>query len=280
LETHLRTRPLPPTLRNLPLRKRVRYNPGMTIAAAFRCADGVLLGADTLITDGYTKTHERKIFPCSRFGWYPSVQMTGAGSLPRIKSFAAKLNDDDAFGDASSCGDIQAAIDTAVKSDWYQDAVSKTNAEHENMECLFAVKDDSGKTALLHLYNSTLYPIDYWQCIGTGGPVMKYLCSWLYSPTLPISISVVLMSYMFQEAKDHGDGCGGDTNIVQLFDGLRDEYPGDVFVAEPHAIRKLYQAVSPVLRACANKELPEEIFESHLNRLTLELRGLRAAVRG
>jgi hypothetical protein len=208
--------------------------------------------------------------------------MAGAGPFPRIKDFAAQINSGEVFRDLSSCEDVRLAIQQIIKWEWYKDAVSRTNADQQNMECVFAVKDDSGKTELLHLINFDLYPIDHQKpcCIGTGGTIMQYLCSWLYSPTLPIKISVVLMSYMFQEAKDHGDGCGGDTNIVQLFDGLRDGYPSDVYVEEPYAIRRLYRAVSPALRACANKELPDEIFESHLNRLTLELRNLRATVRG
>src|SRR5579863_8928699 len=43
-------------------RTKVSYNRRMTLAAGFKAADGILLCADTLVSDGYTKQYKGKIW--------------------------------------------------------------------------------------------------------------------------------------------------------------------------------------------------------------------------
>src|SRR3954447_16882605 len=54
-QRHRPRQPLPPS-------KRVSYPNAMTIAAGFVASDGVLLCADTLYSDGYTKEYHDKVF--------------------------------------------------------------------------------------------------------------------------------------------------------------------------------------------------------------------------
>src|SRR5579863_307850 len=61
-------------------RTRVSYNKRMTLAAGFKAADGILLCADTLVSDGYTKQYKGKIWTWQGQGKSISVAFAVAGN--------------------------------------------------------------------------------------------------------------------------------------------------------------------------------------------------------
>jgi hypothetical protein len=252
----------------------------MTIAAAFRCCDGVLLGTDTLISDGLTKTYENKVFQCSLFGNLPLVLMTGAGNFPRVKEFADRLLVNKTFDNLLSCDDAKQAIRKTILDPWYQDAVKQTNTSGYNLEFLFALKDFDGRTDILHLSNTDLYPIaNYWS-IGTGAVIAKYLSAWLYSASLPCEIFSVLALHIFQEAKDHGDGCGGDTKFLQLLDGFDDPNTPRVRIPDAGFLWGLYDQIKPLIYACVNKNVSEDIFNLQIHRFGSHMRAIHDKLKG
>ncbi len=68
----------------------------MTIAAALRCEDGVILCADSLVSGGDVNDMQRKIVAFNATNLQANVAMAFAGSVPHcwnvIKTFARKLN--------------------------------------------------------------------------------------------------------------------------------------------------------------------------------------------
>jgi 20S proteasome alpha/beta subunit len=259
----------------MPLSRKVNYNKPMTIAAVWSCSDGVLIGADTLIVDGQTKTYENKIFECSPWGSFPIVLMTGAGQFPRIKEFADRLSTDRVFENMWSLDDVKRSIRVAISERWYQASVKQTNKIGYNMELLFAVKDADGRTDILHLFNTELSPVQKYWCIGSGAPIAKYLTSWLYAASLPVEMCAMLALQIFREAKEHGDGCGGDTNLLTLLNGFDGSGPPPASIPETTFMPDLYAILRPVIYGCINKKVPDQIFDSHLDRLVDHMRAVR-----
>ncbi len=113
----------------------------MTIACGFKCLDGVLLGADTLVQDGTIKSYENKIFKCSTEHDH-LVCMAGAGNFPRVQEFSSRLRDTQAFSDGkNSTEGLARAIREAARWTWYKEAVEQTRSEGFYLEFLFAVRD-------------------------------------------------------------------------------------------------------------------------------------------
>lgn len=202
--------------------------------------------------------------------------MTGAGLWPRIKDFQDQLKSKNVFADLFSIVDVADAIRRAVQWQWYKEAVEQTNQAGYNMECLFSVKDHDGRTGIFHLFNSDLYPVPQYCCIGTGAAVAKYLLSWIYSPTLPIDLFARIALHIFKAAKDHGDGCGGDTNLFPLFQGFdkEDELP-HYTVEETDFLGGMFRALKPLIVGCVNKTMPDNIFDAHITDFSRRMHLLR-----
>jgi 20S proteasome alpha/beta subunit len=267
--------PLRPQFREgVALRKSVRYNQAMTIAAAFCCSDGVLMGADTLVSDGYVKTYEEKIFSCAAAGNLPVVFMTGAGSFPRIKEFADLLQEERVFWEVLKVDEAKRAIRETVKWPWYQQAIVKSHESGVNLEFLFALKDTEGRTALLHLFNAELYPVTASCSIGTGSPIAKYLSAWLYDPMMPVEIVSRIALQIFKAAKDHGDGCGGETNLATLFQGLGGSAVPTLGMDEDF-LDGIFLALRPLIIGCLNQHVSEDMFQEHIRHFAARMEVLR-----
>jgi 20S proteasome alpha/beta subunit len=255
---------------------KVKYNRPMTIAAGFCCMDGVLLGTDTLVTDGCTKTYENKVFECSQFGSYPLVLMAGAGVFPRIKEFADRLLTENTFTDSDTGEDVKHALRKAIDSAWYRESVRMTNESGYNLDFIFAIKDLEGGTSLLHLCNADLYPIHQYCCVGNGAPIAKYLAAWLYSQSLPVEMFAILAMHIFREAKEYSDGCGGETRLQPLFNGFDDVDRPHIDTQDTAFLWGLYAHLKPLIYACINTKAPDPIFDNHVYRFEHYVRSLHS----
>ena len=249
----------------------------MTIAAAFNCSNGIILGTDSLVTDGLNKSYENKVFACSPAFSCPVVLMAGAGPFPRIRDFAGQLLDAQTFDETSTITEAKEALRKASQGRWYRDAVKRTIRENWNLECLFVVKDLGAKTAAFHLFNHDLYNIPDSCCIGTGASIARYLTSWLYNPRMPVEVFTLLAFQIFNQAKQFGDGCGGQTHIRQIFDGpveLKDviayEVDDSVFLWDIQAV------LGRIIPSFINPSVPDGVFDLHLEGLVTHLRTVRA----
>src|SRR5438445_13742032 len=62
----------------------------MTIAVGFKCVDGVVVGADSLYTEGIAKLYGQKIFSIPSNGHY-ALTIAGAGGVPSIKGVVREI---------------------------------------------------------------------------------------------------------------------------------------------------------------------------------------------
>jgi hypothetical protein len=238
----------------------------MTIAAGFRCLDGVLIGTDTLVTDGVSKLKENKIFDLTPFGNCPTVLMAGSGNFAAIKDFADRLISRRIFDDLESTDDIKREVRNALQWEWYKDVVKQENEAGARLDILFAVKDWEGNTSLLHACGSDLSPVPEYYCIGAGAPIASYLSSWLYG-LAPIEMMARLALWIFRETKQHTDGCGGDTKIRWLYGGF-DDLDTQAISIDEDELPDFYSDLKPLIYGCLNRQVPDQMFASHLARFT------------
>ncbi|MGD1073094.1 MAG: hypothetical protein ABSB15_23495 [Bryobacteraceae bacterium] len=248
----------------------------MTIAAAFRCSDGIILGADTAVSGDDTK-HDCKLFICTPPGNAPScLVMAGSGLFYKIKEFADRLLVSKTFDDLMSIDDVKDAIRQVARWEWYRELVNETNDSSQRADFLFAVKDWGGNTAILHLCNYDLYPVPKFKCIGSGGSIATCLSTHLHKVNAPVEVFAPLALHIFKETKDYAEGCGGDTNMHLLINGFGEASP--VTVADGPFLWGLYDLITPLVYGCINRGMPDEVFDVMLEKLGAGIKAARKSI--
>jgi hypothetical protein len=188
----------------------------MTAALGFRCADGVVLAADSEITGSSSKWSERKII-----------------GFPRLKThpyFAYSAND---VGFAKNIIDrLAAQIKHAEESK--SDIVVALRADlkkiHKEYSRLFPQKDDRPSAEMLltirNPHQVLLYVIrgvelnrvtdaDY---IGIGEPIVRTAASPFFQGTFTINAAAQLAVYALMHAKEFGQFVGQRSDVLHMRD--------------------------------------------------------------
>ncbi|MGA2904972.1 MAG: hypothetical protein ABSD98_14145 [Candidatus Korobacteraceae bacterium] len=228
----------------------------MTIAAGFRCVDGIMLCADTQETVGFLK---RK---------HPKLDVRGATAYPFTLSTEPhdeheQRNDPCAvFAGAGNDGDF---LDALVDKLWR----AMNGKGSEGLDAMIEAAEDElivqyqrfvkvmpdGVPKTLLLVGVWAGPGDF-ELVKINGPVLKrgiildavgcgedlvtyvtsrllYMKSWL-TQAIPVGI------YMIDQAKEHVDGCGGDTQLVAIRElGRVEAYTSEDVKAETSRLREL-----------------------------------------
>jgi len=209
---HLIPRPNP---MRLPERKAV------TIVAGFRCADGIVLCADTQETFGAGKTEVPKL----RFEPQPKP-----GDAPEHKDdlvLAIAGAGDGAFIDKivdTAWVDVQSASSFDEACQQIEESIKSTHREFGQIfqtgylpqaNLIYAVKMQ-GNAKLFRSQGPLVSEKNHWGSDGTGYHLSNFICNRMYKFTLSISQLIVLAVYTVYQAKRFVDGCGGTTHVATI----------------------------------------------------------------
>lgn len=226
----------------------------MTIAAGFRCADGVLIGADSRIEDGFIKWDEDKVHVCSRDEDH-AVLLAGAGETNRILDCVDRLRSSPGLSDGrASVGGLKQAIRQFSESKAYRE-LSKATGGQLPIELIFAIRSQ-GETDLLHLAGVSLHPITSYVCVGSGYAVCRYLADLLYSPDATVDLFMRVLMFIFREAKRLNAGVDGPTTVYCLFDGERGKGTPRKTprrVGEQDLVHDAFKALKPLIWHAADR---------------------------
>ncbi|MFZ3245040.1 MAG: hypothetical protein WA185_08190, partial [Candidatus Acidiferrales bacterium] len=178
----------------------------MTIGVGIRCADGLVLCADSLESDGVTKRNVNKIREVFRNDEW-GIVIASAGDADLAECFADDLGDvladkqdfDEAWFIRTLRKAVQETHKANLKSEFallvgfYRETKRKTSSR------IFRVQQDSAG------------PVSYWQAVGIGGHLSDFFLSQLYSPNISVAEALHLGVFVIARAKEHVDGCGGPT---------------------------------------------------------------------
>jgi len=203
---------------NPPSPRRPKDNRGkaVTIGIGIRCTDGIVLSADTLITvPGSHKYYESKIFAVS----YPPLRdrsfFTFAGYPELMKTFRDK------FTEAALRSDFDLSV-SGVK-DTTEDILQEMEGAILNsldstgglqMLCASFI---GGNLSLLRTSETSVHKVGLYDYVGAGdSSLLRYLSSLLLTQTVSVKIGSIIASYLVTKAKQLVDGCGGETDLVQI----------------------------------------------------------------
>jgi hypothetical protein len=196
----------------------------MTIAVGFRCVDGVVLCADTQMTDKSSgfKFEDDKIHTISHYGgenrWTVAIAYSGDPNI--LKSLYEKVSR--ALipkADAVTLEDVRDAIQQALLD--VHNTSANMDTEYIDVICGVSIGGNHPDTAMYVGRRTTLYEEQSMAFAGVGDSAL----SRFLTDTLPIKgrnhtaeKALLLGVYIVDQAKRFIDGCGGDTHTLIIRD--------------------------------------------------------------
>ena len=183
----------------------------MTLVSGFRCADGLIICADTQETiAGYTKNDTQKISTLMYLGGCISV--AGAGDADLIQMAFDKLVDRFLSDDCklAKSRETQREIESVMTALLAEQA--RLNPEG-GADFLIGYRAEDGKE-ILKISGTGSWRVRTAQCLGTGIIVATSLVNDLFDLNMTMKQAALLAIYVMQRAKRQVDGVGGNTDIL------------------------------------------------------------------
>jgi len=193
----------------------------MTIALGILASDGVVLAADTLETyPGSIKTRAPKIIGAVNDGQGAMV-VAGAGSAIYVDSLAQQVCDGFSRKTPETIAELGDNLRSAIR-DFHAESVAPYGGwpEYERPACSLLIAAELGdeKRELWVSEKSAMRSCPH-AAIGIGGSFASLLLGRLLRPGITLRQAALLAAYAVYETKRSVDGCGGDTQMVVLYDG-------------------------------------------------------------
>lgn len=234
----------------------------MTIAAGFRCKDGIVLCADTEITLSVGKTYESKIFyPSERLGCH----LTYCGSA----DFAKELVGDLQRTLASTTEDTALSVIKNAYKELF-DQSCDPNDVNTWTSILVTLREKVNGKDRVNLYAGRgrhFAPESRYATLGIGQDQSESLFNPLYSQDMTITQAIYMSIYALHLVKGFVPGCGGETQYTELLDDRDLISFGPLFRPQVKDVEKdlvfLSNAFRPVLLTFADLELEVETGAFH-----------------
>ncbi len=188
----------------------------MTIIAGFKGHDGIVLCADTQETIGISK---RKI---SKLRVEPSINQSelgvafcGAGDNGPFIDKTVDL----AWKQAQSATSLDTAceeIERSIKKTYREFGRIYQSGACPEAELIYGVKMQ-GMSKLFHAYGPIINSAVYYSA-GVGQYLADFLAFRMFKDYLDVRQLQIIAAYILFQAKEHVDGCGGDSEIAILRD--------------------------------------------------------------
>jgi len=197
----------------------------MTLAAGFRCDDGVVLCADTEITmPGLIK------FPGSKIKSYQKLNFRPAFALAGNVNFCAMVIQK-LLTRISGAGDSAKAVIQALEEEAlviHRTYAGETyEAESSLLMCLFFGRGNQGRRQLFEVEDGLVSPVTE-GFIGAGQIMARTMGAELFRADMTVEQTALMAAYILAEAKLYGYGVGKDSQILLLYDrGNWNIFPSD-----------------------------------------------------
>lgn len=194
----------------------------MTMIAGFRSYEGVVLCADTQ----ETVEHAKRSIPKLRFEpriseWEEehfsnlAAAFCGAGDGP----FTDKLVEE-AWKASKNASDLDAACDAielSIKNQYQEFGAIFQPGYCPQAQLIFGVKMN-GRSRLFSACGPVVNEKQGYDSGGVGHYIADFLAARMYGSHLSVCQCVILAAYALFQAKEHVEGCGGDSHIAVLRD--------------------------------------------------------------
>ena len=199
----------------------------VTIVAGFKSFEGVVLCADAQETVLHSKRHVPKLRfePESLVNWGKRLRgeevtdlaaaFCGSGDGPFIDKLI-----DEAWKTAQKATSLQEAgerIETTIKGLYREFGKIYQSGFCPHVDLIYGIKMD-GDCKLFSAVGPVVNEKDEYYSAGQGYYMADFLARRMHKGHLTIHQCVIVAAYTLFQAKEHVDGCGGDSQIAVLRD--------------------------------------------------------------
>jgi hypothetical protein len=187
----------------------------VTIVAGFRCKDGIVLCADSQETVGSQKRSVPKLQykPAIGGAGTLSAAFCGAGEGPLIDTLVGRLWD--GLRTKTVLAEAHGTIEDVLASS-YQAFGQIFQPGYCPQAHLLVAVSLGGDNILLEAMGPIVNIRSEYSALGIGSYMADFLIQRMYTPYLNIRQCVILAAYVLFQAKEHVEGCGGESKIAVL----------------------------------------------------------------
>lgn len=220
----------------------------MTIVAGFKTREGIVLCADTEESVG---TISKRNVPKLRFEGLTQADPTDGDMAV---AFCGATNNGPFMDEIvdKAWEDVQTAKNLGEACDLIKESLKESHKEFGQIyqpgflpeaELIYGVKM-SGTSRLFYALGPAINEIHRYAAGGAGYYMADFLASRMYRSTLKVRQCIVLAAYILLQAKEHVQGCGGESHIVAL---RNSSTSGAVDSSHVEAITKLVRTGDKVM---------------------------------
>jgi len=180
----------------------------MTIALGFNCPDGIVLCADSLDSDGESKTRVDKIWSYETQGQW-GIAVAGAGESDFCESFADNLGE--LFtGEQYDKDWIMATLRQAINA-------ARVSYPDLQWSALFGLYGPGHRNLLrVSEFSKHLAPCARYAAVGIGSALAKFFCANMYTLFMNVEEAAKLAVYVVQQCINHVEGCEGPISLLHF----------------------------------------------------------------
>lgn len=269
-----------------PWRPRRRSN--VTIAAGFKCKDGLLICADREERSGTSKKGVEKLFTVHAHPWNMTIATGGSAPVGDLavdrlrKKFVSGflkgiVNTSHTQG-VRALEETHEQIIVDVLTKIYEEHVWKNPVVDHGIQLIIGLSFLETQKQFLYLTHDNIpQRINAYCCLGYGEDLCTYFAERLYHPNLSKDEMILLAAFIFREINDAIQFCGKGTDMVLL-------RPGELGMhIYPHGVELIQEPIpkfAEVVRSFwdTTKVLPDWI--RFIERATAESTTLSASQMG
>lgn len=251
----------------------------MTIAAAFQCIDGIVLSSDTQETYGGFKRQVSKL----------EVRGVSPGQLTKspCAAFCGATDDGhffdmlieklwiamEASGGSGLEGMIDALEDELIRQ--YQRFLPIYPGGIPESSMLIGIWAAPDEFQLVRVDGAIVNRNAFLEAVGCGDILATYLASRLLWPKTWKQQAIPIGIYMVDQAKQHVECCGGQTQLVIIEpDGSVQRYTSDQVEIETSRLRELDLFARSIVGMCMSPFISEEQYSALIEDRMKDLRNL------
>lgn len=240
----------------------------MTLAAGFMASDGILLCADTLVSDGYTKQYRNKLFTWQGNGISVCFAIAGDANIATMAADNCAMGLNALNWDSQSFSDVYAALASTIRyvQNDYVDKVPVEDRERSRFYMLVGIYTTNSGHRLYVTNNAALSPVHEFECIGSGRSIGIYVLEPSYKQSMSINDLSVLALHAFAAAKERCDGVGGRSQFLSLRKGVISPVGEFDIESAENDVLEYRQACAALLADMANETLDNPSFERRLEK--------------
>ena len=192
-------------LRFVPQHRRQHFlrKPPMTIAAGFRCENGIVICADREVSSESDKYEESKIFTLhpSNIDMNPQAVFAGSGWLDFVKMTVAKIR-----FNANSAANAYEVVEIIEKTilevhrkhiRWYP-----SGGEKPHFNLVVGLRDAGGRLSLYNTSGTAVNEVPDYTSTGVGQTLSNYLSRVMTPHELPVEEKVLVAAQIIDQVKE------------------------------------------------------------------------------